>query len=159
MDVGVFLSVTVATTFSSPLTGINKDGVGEKKSMANASLVNARSRGVAVGENLGWRTMSSCVSGRPPAIMTGRLNARRHTPAITTKTIVLCVVLFTFIPHIPVILRIPRSTNTYTTAYITQIYKYYATKLRTNQKFKMNLPYHCKLSSLLLKNTRLQRSG
>ena len=53
--------------------------VGVKKRTANAALVSAPSRGVAVAVNLGWRMMSSCVSCLPPAIMYGMPKARIHT--------------------------------------------------------------------------------
>jgi hypothetical protein len=42
VKVGVLVKVTVGTILSSPLTGIKREGVGEKKSAAKASLVNAR---------------------------------------------------------------------------------------------------------------------
>lgn len=53
--------------------------VGVTKRATNAALVSALSKGVAVGVNLGWRTMSSCVSCLPPAIMYGMPKARIHT--------------------------------------------------------------------------------
>ena len=66
------------------------NAVGEKKSKANASRVNARSRGVAVIVLLGARTISSCVSTLPPAIMTGKPNASTQAPRITNKTMAPC---------------------------------------------------------------------
>jgi len=57
-DIEVFVNVTLAI-LSSPLTGIIKTGVGEKKSRAKAPCVSERSRGVDVAVNLGARTISS----------------------------------------------------------------------------------------------------
>ena len=48
VKVGILVDVSVEITSSFPLTGINKEGVGEKKSAAKASLVNARYKGVGV---------------------------------------------------------------------------------------------------------------
>ena len=52
VKVGVSARVAVGRT-SPPLTGISREGVGEKNSNAKASLVNARSIGVAVAVLLG----------------------------------------------------------------------------------------------------------
>jgi len=59
VNVGMLVDMSVGTASSSPLTGINKEGVGEKKSAAKASLVNARYKGVGVSEYLGTITISS----------------------------------------------------------------------------------------------------
>lgn len=85
------VGVKLAARASPPLTGmISEEVVGVKKSSAKASCVNARSRGVAVAVCLGMRTMSAWVSGLPPAIRTGRLNARIHTPINTSTTMAPC---------------------------------------------------------------------
>jgi hypothetical protein len=56
--------------------------VGVKKRVAKASRVSALSRGVAVAVCRGSRTMSGRVSGFPPLIMKGKLNARTTVPRI-----------------------------------------------------------------------------
>jgi len=66
------------------------EAVGEKKSRAKAARVSDLSMGVAVGLLLGARTISSCVSTLPPAIRTGKLNARKQAPIITNRTIMPC---------------------------------------------------------------------
>lgn len=86
----VSVNVALATTLSWPLTGMSREGVGLKKRSAKASLVRARSRGVGVAEYLGTRTISPCVSGLPPAIMTGKLKARTQAPIKTSRTITPC---------------------------------------------------------------------
>jgi hypothetical protein len=62
-------------------TGVN---VGVKKRVAKASRVRALSRGVAVAVWRGSRTMSGCVSGFPPLIMKGKLNARTMVPKMAS---------------------------------------------------------------------------
>jgi len=56
--------------------------VGVKKRVANASRVSALSREVGVAVNRGSSTMSGRVSGFPPLIIKGRLNARTTVPRI-----------------------------------------------------------------------------
>lgn len=90
MEVIVTVGVKLATRVSPPLTGMIREEVGVKKRSAKASCVNARSRGVVVAVCLGRRMISSCVSSLPPAIRTGRLNARIHAPIITNRTMTPC---------------------------------------------------------------------
>ena len=96
VDVAVVVEVKVSVKvkpggITGSLANIDtEDAVGEKNIRANASCVNARSRGVAVAVNLGTRTISSCASGLPPAIRTGKLKARTQTPIITSITIDPC---------------------------------------------------------------------
>jgi hypothetical protein len=90
-EVIVTVGVKLAARVSPPLTGmISEEVVGVKKRSAKASCVNARSRGVAVAVCLGMRTISSWVSGLPPAIKTGRLNANIHAPIKTNTTMAPC---------------------------------------------------------------------
>jgi hypothetical protein len=90
VEVNVDLRVELGVIMFSPVDVTKGDGVGEKKSEANATRVNARSRGVAVAVSLGTRTISSCVSGLPPAMTTGRLNARIQAPIITSRITKFC---------------------------------------------------------------------
>jgi len=80
VSVGVEMEVLEGRLVSAKITtGVN---VGVKKRVAKASRVNALSRGVGVAVCRGSRTMSGRVSGFPPLIMKGRLNARATVPRI-----------------------------------------------------------------------------
>jgi hypothetical protein len=88
--VGVDVNVAMTTDAESTLNGFHGTDVGVKKSNAKASRVSARSRGVGVIVSLGTTTISSCVSGLPPASMIGTLNAKTHAPMIISRTTTLC---------------------------------------------------------------------
>ena len=90
VDVTVKVKVKVGRKFPSSVVVALGKGVGEKKRRANASRVNARSRGVGVGLNLGTRIISPRVSGLPPAIITGKLNAMIQVPITTNRMIAPC---------------------------------------------------------------------
>ena len=80
-----------------PAESPTDEGVGEKKSKANASLVRARSRGVAVPVNLGRRIMPSCVSNLSPKNNSGKLNATMTTPTTTARTNFSCTFTLLFL--------------------------------------------------------------
>jgi hypothetical protein len=88
--VEVEVNVALTADAESTLNGFHGTDVGVKKSNAKASRVSARSRGVGVIVSLGTTTISSCVSGLPPASMIGTLNAKTHAPMIISRTTTLC---------------------------------------------------------------------
>jgi len=83
--------------------------VGVKKRVAKASRVSARSRGVGVGLCRGSRTISGCVSGFPPLIMKGKLNARTMVPRIARIIKEPLPLLLIFLFSIPLIYNSPES--------------------------------------------------
>jgi len=89
VEVSVSVNVALATSESS-LNTPDREKVGVKKSKANASLVKARSRGVDVAVNLGVITISSCVSGLPPAIIMGNPKANAHATMMVNTTMAPC---------------------------------------------------------------------
>jgi hypothetical protein len=98
VEVYVRVKVKLGEILTSIIVAVGED-VCVKKRSANACWVSDRSRGVAVADSLGDRTISSCVSGLPPASMTGRLNARTQAPTITKRTIAPCA--FTLLVLLP----------------------------------------------------------
>ena len=90
VEVNVAVRVEPGVMVLSRVDVTGREGVGEKKNRANASRVSARSSGVGVAVSLGTRTISSRVSGLPPAMRTGKLNARMQVPAMISRTMTLC---------------------------------------------------------------------
>lgn len=97
VDVNVMVKVKPGRMFPSLVKVALGKGVGEKKRRANASWVNARSRGVGVADCLATTITSSRGSILPPAIIKGKPNARTQMPIKVIMTIALCAFIKLFL--------------------------------------------------------------